>query len=94
MSWSGSWSGPEVGDEVEATETFSSVESVKAASDVYAPVSGEVVEVNEELSSDPALVNSSPYEQGWFAKIKLSDPSQLDNLMNEEKYAEFCASQE
>eukprot|EP00239_Pterosperma_sp_CCMP1384_P007120 CAMPEP_0197846802 /NCGR_PEP_ID=MMETSP1438-20131217/4434_1 /TAXON_ID=1461541 /ORGANISM="Pterosperma sp., Strain CCMP1384" /LENGTH=159 /DNA_ID=CAMNT_0043458573 /DNA_START=84 /DNA_END=563 /DNA_ORIENTATION=- len=66
---------PEVGAELEEKETFGVVESVKAASDVYCPVAGEVVEINEELSSDPSLVNSAPFEGGWMIKVKLADPA-------------------
>ncbi|MCO4786910.1 Glycine cleavage system H protein [Marinomonas gallaica] len=78
---------PEVGAETTAAEQFSLVESVKAASDIYAPVSGEVVEVNEALDDSPELVNESPFEDAWIAKIKLSDPSELDKLMNADAYA-------
>jgi glycine cleavage system H protein len=67
------------------------VESVKAASDVYAPVSGEVLEGNEALEGDPALVNSDPEGAGWFFKLTLSDPSELDGLMNREAYNTFVA---
>ena len=77
---------PEVGDETEAGETFSLVESVKAASDIYAPVSGEIIEVNEELEDSPELINESPYSAGWIVKIKLSDVSELDNLTSSEDY--------
>ena len=63
------------------------VESVKAASDIYAPVSGEVVEVNEALDDSPELVNESPFEDAWIAKIKLSDASELDKLMDADAYA-------
>lgn len=66
---------PEVGTEFEASETFGVVESVKAASDIYTPVAGEVVEINDELSGDPSLVNSSPFEGGWMIKVKLADPA-------------------
>lgn len=65
------------------------VESVKAASEIYAPVSGEIVEGNAALESDPALLNTAPMTSGWMFKIKLSDPSELDGLMNEEGYAAF-----
>ncbi|MEO8722886.1 MAG: glycine cleavage system protein GcvH [Sphingobium sp.] len=68
------------------------VESVKAASDVYAPVSGEVVEVNGELEGEPALVNSDAEEEGWFFKMRLTDASELDGLMNESAYEKFVAS--
>jgi len=68
------------------------VESVKAAADVYMPVSGEVVEVNEALRADPSLANSDPLGAGWFFKVKLSDASQLDALMDETTYSSFAAS--
>jgi len=77
---------PDVGDETEAGETFSLVESVKAASDLYAPVTGEVVEINEDLEDSPELVNESPYSAGWIVKIKLSDKAELDNLTSSEDY--------
>nr|CAA6804431.1 MAG: Glycine cleavage system H protein [uncultured Thiotrichaceae bacterium] len=77
---------PEVGDEVTAKGEFSLVESVKAASDIYAPVSGEIIEVNEALEDEPELVNSEPYEGGWIAKIKLSAPAELDELMDADAY--------
>ncbi|WP_299013068.1 glycine cleavage system protein GcvH [uncultured Photobacterium sp.] len=77
---------PEVGDSTEAGETFSLVESVKAASDLYAPVTGEIIEVNEELEESPELVNEEPYEGGWIAKIKLADVEELSTLIDGEKY--------
>lgn len=77
---------PELEAEIEAGESFSLVESVKAASDIYAPVTYEVVEVNEELSDSPELINEEPYEGGWIVKVKLSDPSELDNLKDAEEY--------
>ena len=77
---------PEVGDNSTAGEDFSLVESVKAASDVYAPVSGEIIAVNEDLDDSPELVNESPFVDGWIAKIKLSDPSELDNLLDSDTY--------
>ena len=77
---------PEVGAEVEATKEFSLVESVKAASDVYAPVSGEVVEVNEALEDAPETVNEAPEGEGWIAKIKLSNAAELEQLMDENAY--------
>ncbi|HAS8116309.1 TPA: glycine cleavage system protein GcvH [Vibrio vulnificus] len=77
---------PELEAEIEAGESFSLVESVKAASDIYAPVTGEVIEVNEELSDSPELINEEPYEGGWIVKVKLSDPSELDNLKDAEEY--------
>ena len=77
---------PEVGDDAEAGEAFSLVESVKAASDLYAPVTGEVVEINEELEGSPELINESPYSAGWIVKIKLSDAAELDGLMSSDTY--------
>lgn len=78
---------PEVGSETTATEQFSLVESVKAASDIYAPVSGEVIAVNEALEDSPELVNESPFGDAWIAKIKLSNPSELDKLLDAAAYA-------
>ena len=80
---------PEDGTTIEAGKSFGVVESVKAVSDIYAPVSGEIVEVNEELPDTPELVNTSPYEDGWMVKIKLSDPSELDDLMDADGYKAF-----
>ncbi|MCW8333409.1 glycine cleavage system protein GcvH [Vibrio sp. SCSIO 43135] len=77
---------PEVEDEVEAGESFSLVESVKAASDIYAPVTGEIVEINEELEDSPELINEEPYEGGWIVKVKLSDADELNNLKDAEEY--------
>lgn len=77
---------PEADAEIEAGEEFSLVESVKAASDVYAPVSGAIIEVNEELEDSPELINEEPYEGGWIAKVKLSDAAELDNLKVAEEY--------
>ena len=68
------------------------VESVKAASEIYAPASGEVTAANDELTDDPSLVNASPTDKGWFFKIKLSDPSELDDLMDEAAYNDFVES--
>ena len=81
---------PDVGSSVEKDETMGAVESVKAASDIYCPVSGEVVEVNEALNDEPALVNSAAEGDGWMAKVKLSDASELDDLMDADAYAKFC----
>ncbi|MGF1906199.1 glycine cleavage system protein GcvH [Aliivibrio salmonicida] len=79
---------PDVDDEVTAGENFSLVESVKAASDIYAPISGVIVEINEELEDNPELVNEEPYEGGWIAKIKLSDHGDLENLIPGDQYLE------
>lgn len=77
---------PEVGDTLAKGESFGTVEAVKAASDTYMPISGEVVEINEELEDAPELVNSDCYGQGWILKIKISDKSELDAMMNAEAY--------
>ena len=82
---------PDVGRTVAQNEEACVVESVKAASEVYAPVSGEIVEVNELLAEDPAQVNADAYGTGWFIRIKVDDPGQLDGMMNEEAYQEFLA---
>ena len=80
---------PEVDDEVVASEEFGAVESVKAASDLIAPVSGTVVEVNEALEDQPELINQDPYEN-WIIKVELSDKEELDNLMAASDYEDFC----
>lgn len=80
---------PEVGDDVEAGEDFGAIESVKAASDLIAPASGAVVEINEQLIDNPRLVNENAMEN-WIIKIELSDPAELDNLLDEAAYAELC----
>ena len=83
---------PDIGLVVTKGQDAAVVESVKAASDVYAPVDGTIIEGNQQLSEDPALVNTDPEGEGWFFKVKLSDPSQLDGLMNEGAYKDFIAS--
>ena len=80
---------PEVGDSFSQGEEFGSVESVKAVSEVYIPISGEVVEINEALEDAPELVNEDCYEGGWIIKVKLSDPSQLDELMDKAAYLDM-----
>jgi glycine cleavage system H protein len=80
---------PEVGDEVSADEPFGSVESVKTVSELYAPVSGKVVAVNEDLSDSPEYVNESPYEKAWMILVEPSDASELENLMSSEQYEEM-----
>ena len=82
---------PEVGRTVAQNEEAAVVESVKAASEVYAPVSGEVVEVNQALEDDPALVNGDATGAGWFLKLRLSAPGELDGLMDEAAYADYVA---
>ena len=84
---------PGAGTQVEKGKEAAVVESVKAASDVYAPVSGEVIEPNGALDGDPSLVNSAAEGEGWFFKLRLSNPSQLDGLMDRDAYRAFCDSQ-
>jgi glycine cleavage system H protein len=81
---------PEVDAEIEAGDPIAVVESVKAASDIYAPVSGTIIEVNEALEDAPQLVNEDSFEDGWFFKIKMSDPAELSNLMDAESYQDLC----
>ena len=75
-----------VGDALEAGETFGTVEAVKTVSDLYLPVAGEVLEFNEELEGEPELVNKDPYGRGWIVKIKISDETELDGLLNADAY--------
>jgi glycine cleavage system H protein len=84
---------PEVGKTVKAGDAFAVVESVKAASDVYAPISGEVVEANDELSGAPETVNASPEDGGWFAKVRVSNPAEYEALMDRAAYEAFLATQ-
>lgn len=77
---------PKVGDEIQADEPFGSVESVKTVSELYAPLSGKVTQINEQLAGAPELVNNSPYEQGWMIAIALSDKAQLDKLWSSDQY--------
>jgi glycine cleavage system H protein len=77
---------PEAGRKIKAGEACAVVESVKTASDIYSPVSGEVTEVNQAVVDDPALVNSEPYEDGWFYRVKLSNPAELNALLGPEQY--------
>lgn len=79
---------PKVGDRVQAGEAFGVIESVKTASDLYAPVSGEVLQVNEQLVDQPQSVNDDPYERGWMIKIRAADSAELDKLLTAEQYAE------
>jgi glycine cleavage system H protein len=78
---------PAPGDAFEKMEVFGTIEAVKAVSDLFSPVSGEVLEVNEALDEDPGLVNSDPYGEGWMIRIRVSDPSELDDLLTPEAYA-------
>lgn len=81
---------PEPGTSVNAKDEVAVVESVKAASDIYSPVSGSIIAINETLLDAPETVNSSPYENGWFFKIKVSDAAELEELMDTEGYSEHC----
>ncbi|SDK96554.1 glycine cleavage system H protein [Modicisalibacter muralis] len=85
---------PEVGRELDTGDEFGVIESVKAASDLYAPLAGEVVEVNENLEDAPETVNESPYENGWIAKLKLADASALDVLLDADAYAKLAKAEE
>ena len=83
---------PKVGEEVEQFGEFASVESVKAASDIFSPMSGKVIEVNHDLESDPGIINKSAHESGWLAKVEVSDPEETANLMTPEEYLKFLES--
>jgi glycine cleavage system H protein len=80
---------PSAGDSFSQMETFGTIEAVKAVSDLYAPVSGEILAVNEALDDDPSLVNSDPYGTGWMVRMRVSDPSELDGLMSPDAYREL-----
>ncbi|KAL0925446.1 hypothetical protein M5K25_003778 [Dendrobium thyrsiflorum] len=81
---------PEVGATVSKGKNFGAVESVKATSDVYSPVSGEVIEVNTKLNESPGLINTSPYKDGWIIKVQISDSTELKSLMDSDQYTKFC----
>ncbi|MFI3264299.1 MAG: glycine cleavage system protein GcvH [Rikenellaceae bacterium] len=80
---------PTVGEQIAAGELFGTIEAVKTVSDAFSPVSGEVMEFNEGVDADPAVVNQEPYGEGWLIKIKMSDPSELEALLSSEQYAEL-----
>jgi glycine cleavage system H protein len=80
---------PEIGTEITKDEPFGVIESVKAASDIFAPVSGQVTEINEELGDHPEYINQSPYEKGWIIKVEMSNRNDVDDLMDSGKYREF-----
>ncbi|MCP8688940.1 glycine cleavage system protein GcvH [Marinobacterium sedimentorum] len=84
---------PDVGAQLSAGDDAGVVESVKAASDIYAPLSGEVVAINEDLEDSPELVNSDPFGDGWFFRMKLSDTVELDELLDADGYNELCESE-
>lgn len=85
---------PAVGDKVVKDEAMGVVESVKAVSDVYSPVSGTVIEINDDLPDSPDMINEDPYGDGWIVKIQMSDPTDLEDLMDSEAYELFVAEQE
>src|SRR5215467_8834071 len=82
-----------VGEKVSKDDPFGVVESVKAVSDIYAPVSGTVIEVNEDLPESPGVVNEDPYGDGWLIKVRFSDPSDFDDLMESDEYEEIVANE-
>ncbi len=82
---------PDVGSTVNQDDEMAVVESVKAASEVYAPVSGQITEINGKLEENPGLVNESPLGEGWFARLRVSDSSQVENLMTESEYADYAS---
>lgn len=82
---------PEVGKSFSQNDSIGTIEAVKTVADLYAPVSGELLEVNNELTDNPELVNQDPYEKGWMLKIKIGDPSEIDTLMDSSAYKEHVA---
>jgi glycine cleavage system H protein len=84
---------PAVGDKISKDDAFGVVESVKAVSDIYAPVSGTVVEVNQELPESPEMINEDPYGDGWLVKVKVTDPAELDDLLDNDEYEELVAAE-
>jgi glycine cleavage system H protein len=84
---------PGVGDELGGEDVFGTVESVKAVSDLYSPVTGKVIQVNESLEEQPELVNEDPYGEGWMIQVKLNDPAELDGLLSAEEYAAYVAEE-
>jgi glycine cleavage system H protein len=83
---------PQAGDSFSRMDVFGTIEAVKAVSDLYSPISGEIVEVNANLEADPALVNGDPYESGWMIRMRAADPSELDSLMSAADYADHIDS--
>jgi glycine cleavage system H protein len=84
---------PSVGDKISKDDAFGVVESVKAVSDIYAPVSGTVVEINQELPESPEIINEEPYGDGWLVKVKISDASELDDLLDHDEYEELVTAE-
>lgn len=84
---------PQVGTQLDAADELGSIESVKAVSELFSPVSGEVIEVNELLSDKPELVNTDPYVEGWMIRMRLTDPTEMDSLMTAEEYEEYIETE-
>ena len=82
---------PDIGDTVKSGDSFGTVEAVKTVAELYAPISGEVLEVNEALGDNAEILNNSPYDQGWIVKLKVSNPEELNELMNPEEYAKYIS---
>jgi glycine cleavage system H protein len=82
---------PKVGDRYEHMQVFGTIEAVKAVSELFSPIAGEIVDVNDSLDSTPALVNTDPYGEGWMIRIKVSDPAELDSLLSAQAYKELIA---
>ncbi len=85
---------PEVGDQLQSGKPYGVVESAKTVSDLYAPVTGDVIEINDELPDSPEIINGSPYEDGWLIKVKLVDPAELDDLLDAASYEEMIEDEE
>jgi glycine cleavage system H protein len=83
---------PEIGKTVKQNDVLAVIESVKSASDVYSPISGKVIEVNEKLKEKPEIINEDPYNEGWIAKLEISNPNELDTLMNAEEYKKLIGA--
>uniref|UniRef100_A0A7C3SNM5 Glycine cleavage system H protein n=1 Tax=Dictyoglomus turgidum TaxID=513050 RepID=A0A7C3SNM5_9BACT len=83
---------PEIGKTVKQNDVLAVIESVKSASDVYSPISGKVIEVNEKLKEKPEIINEDPYHEGWIAKLEISNPNELDTLMNAEEYKKLIGA--
>jgi len=84
---------PETGTEVKQMESFGTVEAVKAVSDLYSPVSGKVIEVNQKVKDDPSIINKDPYGDGWLIKVEISNPDELNNLLSPEEYEKLISEE-
>jgi len=85
---------PEEGDEITIGDSFGGIESTKSVSDLYSPISGEIIEINEALLDSPEIINEDPYGGGWIVRVKLNDANELDRLMNSDSYSDFIENQE